>query len=259
MLRVVSLNLNGIRAAYRKGVADWLVAIKPDIVCVQEIRAQQQDLTDDLRRLAGMTGHFSFAKKRGYSGVGIYTKRCPNKVKYSFNDTAIDSEGRFIRLDYPRYSIVSLYLPSGSSGEERQNFKYRMMTLTRKKFNGYLRTAKNTGRDFLLCGDFNIAHTKKDIRNWRTNQKQSGFLPEERAWFDQLTQKWKDTFRLLNNNDGEYTWWSNRGRAWDNNVGWRIDYQLATANLAGKAMRATIYKETRFSDHAPLIIDYKTA
>ena len=258
-LRVVSLNLNGVRAAFRKGLEEWLNACAPDLVCVQELKAQQRDLTVQTTTPAGLRGYFAHAARPGYSGVGIYARRPPQAVSKSFGVAGIDDEGRFIRLDYPRYSVVSLYLPSGSSGEQRQAFKYDIMDAVYAKLDDYRREAAADGRLFLLCGDLNIAHTEKDIRNWRGNRKNSGFLPEEREWFGRVLNdlQWDDVFRRLNNNDGEYTWWSNRGRAWENNVGWRIDYQLATPALANKAVRTFIYREQRFSDHAPLVIDYR--
>lgn len=258
MLRVVSLNLNGIRSAWRKGLEDWLAAQRPDIVCVQELKAQPQDMLAAMHRPGKLQGYFSHAVRPGYSGVGIYTRQAPQAVTHKFGDAAIDSEGRFIRLDFATCSVVSLYLPSGSSGEVRQEFKYRMMKKLRRRLAAYQRECTASGRQFILCADWNIAHTPQDIRNWRGNQKNSGFLPQERAWVDALLAAgWVDVFRRLNDSDRAYTWWSNRGNAWANNVGWRIDYQLATAEVAAKAVRTAIYTETRFSDHAPLTIDYR--
>lgn len=258
MLRVVSLNLNGIRSAWRKGLAAWLDEEKPDIVCLQEIKAQAKDLSDEMHAPAPLRGYFSLAARPGYSGVGVYTRRRPQAVQHRFGNAAVDDEGRFIRLDFPTCSVVSLYMPSGSSGEARQAFKYRLMAQFRRRFAAYQREAADTGRQFILCGDWNIARTQKDIRNWRGNQKNSGFLPEEREWIGALLAVgWVDVFRRLNDSEGEYTWWSNRGNAWANNVGWRIDYQLATAGIAGKAARTAIYRAARFSDHAPLTIDYR--
>ena len=260
MLRVVSLNLNGIRAAWRKGLAAWLAAEKPDVVCMQELKAQAADLTDEMTAPAPLRGYFSFAARPGYSGVGIYTRHRPQAVTHRFGDAGVDGEGRFIRVDFPACSVVSLYMPSGSSGEVRQEFKYRLMKKFRRRFAAYQRETAESGRQFILCGDWNIAHTQQDIRNWRGNQKNSGFLPEEREWFGALLAAgWVDVFRHLNDSDGEYTWWSNRGNAWANNVGWRIDYQLATTGIAGKATRAAIYRAERFSDHAPLTIDYRAS
>lgn len=255
MLSVVTLNANGIRAAHRKGFGDWLARGRADIVCVQELKAQAADLAPAIAAPAGMRGYFACAEKRGYSGVCIYSRQKPQAVCAAFGDGAIDAEGRFLRLDFAGYSVVSLYLPSGSSGEARQRFKYRMMD----KVYPLLKRLRASGREFILCGDWNIAHAERDLRNWRANQKNSGFLPEERAWLSEVFNRlgWVDVFRRLNQEDGQYTWWSNRGRAWEKNVGWRIDYQIATPKIAAAARRAAIYKDERFSDHAPLTIDYR--
>ena len=257
VLQVTTLNLNGIRAAFRKGLAQWLQIQKPDILCVQELKAQQKDISAEMATVAGLQGYFSYAERPGYSGVGIYSRQIPQAVSTTFGDSAIDSEGRFIQLDFPTYSIVSLYVPSGTSGEARQQVKYQIMERVAQRFAEYRTEAANSGREFIICADWNIAHTQKDIRNWRANQKKSGFLPEERQWIStQLADGWVDVFRQLNDNEDEYTWWSNRGNAWANNVGWRLDYQLATAGLAQQAESTAIYKDERFSDHAPLTICY---
>ena len=264
MLRLISLNLNGIRAAARKGLAHWLSAQNADLLCVQELKAQEKDLTADLTTLGGLTGYFAFAERPGYSGVGIYSRRPPLRVTRRFGSQEMDSEGRFIRLDFAACSVISLYLPSGSSGAARQQVKYTVMAQVARRLATWRRESARSGRQFIICGDWNIAHTRKDIRNWRSNQKNSGFLPEEREWFGALLQNpdehrdgYVDVFRRLNQHDGEYTWWSNRGNARANNVGWRIDYQLATAAAAAKATRTAIERGERFSDHAPLTIDYR--
>lgn len=259
-LQVVSLNLNGIRSACRKGLGDWLAQRRPDIVCVQELKAQDKDMDDSLRTLAGLSGYFACAERPGYAGVGIYTRVAPRKVCRVFGDALLDSEGRFIQLDFPACTIVSLYMPSGSSGEARQAVKYEVMARVYQRLKRYKQQAARRRRDFIICADWNIAHTQKDIRNWRGNQKNSGFLPQERAWIDSVLETglgWRDVFRCLNGEEGEYTWWSNRGNAWANNVGWRIDYQLAPPGTAAKACAADIYKAQRFSDHAPLTIRYQ--
>lgn len=270
MLRIIQLNLNGIRAAYRKGLGEWLSDINADIVCLQELKAQEKDITDAMQNPADLQGYFSYAQKPGYSGVGIYCRQSPSTnpdtnpdttphtITTHYNHPIIDSEGRFIRVDFPRFSVISLYMPSGSSGDARQMIKWQLMDTIFQRLQTYQEEAKQTQRQFIICGDINIAHTNKDICNWRGNQKNSGFLPEERQWISQLQEKegWIDVFRQLNNNEGEYTWWSNRGRAWEKNVGWRIDYQFATPAIAATATATQIYKQQRFSDHAPLIIDY---
>jgi exodeoxyribonuclease-3 len=255
-MRIITLNLNGIRSAARKGFFEWLARSRADAACVQELKAQAADLDEDMRRPGAYRGYFHFAAKRGYSGVGIYCRREPGRVAEGVGIPEIDAEARYLRADFGRLSIVSVYLPSGSAGPHRQKIKFRFMEL----FFPHLKDLAAEGREILLCGDWNIAHREIDLRNWRANQKNSGFLPEERAWltrvFDELG--WVDVYRRLHPDatGASYTWWSNRGQAWAKNVGWRIDYQIATPRLAAAARRATIYKARRFSDHAPLAIDY---
>ncbi len=259
MLRVITLNLNGIRSAARKGLFDWLAQQDADIVCLQELKAQDADLEPELRAPPGYYGHFHFALKKGYSGVGLYTRVMPRNVVEGLGVDEFDAEGRYLEADFGPWSVISLYLPSGSSSDERQQAKFRFMAA----FEPHLRQLAARGRDVLLCGDWNIAHREIDLRNWRSNRKNSGFLPEERAWLDRAFGEigWVDVYRRLHPEaSGEsYTWWSNRGQAWAKNVGWRIDYQIATPGFAAKAVRASVYKEQRFSDHAPLTIDYRIA
>ena len=261
MLRVVSLNLNGIRSATGKGVFAWLAGQNADIVCVQELKAQATDLTPAMRAPEGLSGCFHFAEKKGYSGVGLYSRNAPDRIVEGFGNAEFDAEGRYLQADFGRLSVVSLYLPSGSSSDERQQAKFRFLDQFRPRLEQLAQEARSKQREVLLCGDWNIAHTEKDLKNWKSNQKNSGFLPEERAWigavFDELG--WVDVHRrLLPDATGEaYTWWSNRGQAWAKNVGWRIDYQIATPGLAAAARRVSVYKEQRFSDHAPLIVDYE--
>jgi len=254
MLRIVSLNLNGIRSAERKGFLPWLARHKPDVLCVQEIKAQQADMTAELLAPAGYLGHFHYALKKGYSGVGIYSRKDPAKVSTGFGVREFDDEGRYVRADFGKLSIISVYLPSGSSSEERQQAKFRFM----EKFYPHLKKLAASGREFVLCGDWNIAHKEIDLKNWRGNRKNSGFLPEEREWltrvFDEL--KWVDVFRRVDQRPEQYTWWSNRGQAYAKNVGWRIDYHIATPGIAATARKVAIYKDEKFSDHAPLTIDY---
>jgi exodeoxyribonuclease-3 len=263
MLRILSLNLNGIRSAANKGLFDWLATQQADIVCVQELKAQLADLTPALRSPAGFSGCFHAAEKKGYSGVGIYSRRAPDRIVEGFGNPEFDAEGRYLQADFGKLSVVSLYLPSGSSSDERQQAKFRFLNQFRPHLERLASGARRDGREILLCGDWNIAHQPIDLKNWKSNQKNSGFLPEERAWlsavFDELG--WVDVHRrLLPEATGEaYTWWSNRGQAWAKNVGWRIDYQIATPGLAAAARHVSVYKEQRFSDHAPLTIDYEFA
>ncbi|MGE0556740.1 MAG: exodeoxyribonuclease III [Burkholderiales bacterium] len=255
-MKIITLNLNGIRSAARKGFLEWLPRQRADVVCVQEIKAQAGDMTAELLAPAGYHGHFHYAGKKGYSGVGIYSKTAPDRIAAGLGVKEIDAEGRYLRADFGKLSVISVYLPSGSSGEHRQQAKFSFM----EKFYPHLKRLKAGKREIVLCGDWNIAHHEIDLKNWRGNRKNSGFLPEERAWlsrvFDDLG--WVDVYRRLHPDatDASYTWWSNRGQAWAKNVGWRIDYQIATPDLAARAKRTSIYKDERFSDHAPLIIEY---
>jgi len=261
MRKIVTLNLNGIRSAVKKGWLDWLTACDADIVCVQELKAQAADMTERTRHPGGgLTGCFHFAAKRGYSGVGIYARRAPERVVEGFGNPEFDAEGRYLRADWPGLSVISLYVPSGSSSPERQAAKFRFMEQFWPQLAALREESLATGREFVICADWNIAPTEKDLKNWKSNQKNSGFLPEERAWIARVTGElgWVDVYRALHPDaEGEgYTWWSNRGRAWAKNVGWRIDYQLATPGIAARAVRAEVFKAQRFSDHAPLCIDY---
>ena len=256
MMRVISANLNGIRAAGRKGFYLWLQTQDADFICMQETKAQMEHLTDALYRPEGYHHYFSDALKKGYSGVGIYSKREPDAVHEGLGFECADNEGRYVQCDFGDLSIVSIYLPSGSSKEERQLIKLDFM----RRYEEILRQHIASKRRFIICGDWNIVHTEKDIKNFKSNQKNSGCLPEERAWLDDLfvKQGWVDAFRVLNHDSDQYTWWSNRGRAWDNNVGWRIDYQVISPALREAVQAVSIYKDQRFSDHAPLIVDYHT-
>ncbi|MBP9870147.1 MAG: exodeoxyribonuclease III [Nitrosomonas sp.] len=253
-MQIISLNLNGVRAAAKKGFFEWLAAQSADVVCVQELKAQVADLSADMLAPDSYRGYFHCATQRGYSGVGIYCRKQPDNVIEGIGIAEIDDEGRFIQADFGNLSIISIYLPSGSSGEHRQAAKFFFM----EKFYPVLKTLMASGREIILCGDWNIAHKEIDLKNWRSNQKNSGFLPEERAWLSNVLHDigFVDVFRQINTESDQYTWWSNRGQAWANNVGWRIDYQIATPAIAQTARNVSIYKAERFSDHAPLIIDY---
>ncbi len=257
MFRLVSLNLNGIRSAANKGWLPWAEQVGADCMGVQELKAQAADIAGRFETVAGMTGYFQFAQKKGYSGVGLYTRHEPSDVVVGFDPGEFDAEGRWIelRFDKPgrKLSLISCYFPSGSSGEDRQAAKFRFLAL----MTPHLLQLK-AQREFILMGDVNIAHQQIDLKNWRSNQKNSGFLPEERAWMTHALDELGlvDVFRTLNPNPDQYTWWSNRGQAWAKNVGWRLDYQLATPGLAATARKEHIYLAQRFSDHAPLLIEY---
>jgi exodeoxyribonuclease-3 len=263
LFKLTSLNLNGIRSAATKGVAEWALGHRPDCICVQEIKAQMPDLAGRFEDLAGLKGHFHLAEKKGYSGVGIYSRHTPSDVICGWGDQEFDAEGRYVelRFDKPgrKLSIISCYFPSGSSGEERQQAKFRFLA----GFFPYLLKLK-ADREFILCGDINIAHQQIDLKNWRSNQKNSGFLPEERAWMTRLLDLsgegggLVDVYRALQPTATEtaYTWWSNRGQAYAKNVGWRLDYHLATPAVAALARSEAIYKDQKFSDHAPVTVNY---
>ncbi len=253
-MKIISLNLNGIRAAHRKGFLDWLYKESPDVICFQETKAQVEQLSDELINPNDYFAYFNDAEKKGYSGVAVYSKQKPDKVVNKLGWEHADIEGRYLQLDFGKLSVVSLYMPSGSSSEERQDIKFDFMD----KYMPILKKQRRQKRNYIICGDWNIAHKQIDLKNWRGNQKNSGFLPEERAWMDELFDKvgMVDAFREVNQEEDQFTWWSNRGQAWAKNVGWRIDYQIVSPDLKDKIQSADIYKDERFSDHAPLIIEY---
>ncbi len=260
-MKIISLNLNGIRSATNKGLQTWLQTQNADVICMQETKAHVADMAPEMLNPPGYYGYFHAAEKKGYSGVGIYTKTLPDQVIAGLNGANnstqdIDSEGRYLECQFGNLSVISLYLPSGSSGEVRQAFKLSVMA----RLMPHLQALIRSGREVIICGDWNIAHKEIDLKNYKGNKKNSGFLPEERAWLSTLLNEtgWVDVYRSLypNATDACYTWWSNRGQAYANNVGWRIDYQIATPKIAAKAISASIYKVEKFSDHAPLIVEY---
>lgn len=253
-VRIITINVNGIRAAARKGLFHWLRRQRADVVCLQELKAQTAQLGDRVFWPPSFHCHYLPAERKGYSGVGLFSRARPDQLIEGLGWRAFDEEGRWIEARFGKLSVVSLYLPSGSHSEERQQFKFEAM----QRLRPYLLELRENGREYLVCGDWNIAHRRIDLRNWRSNQKNSGFLPEERQWMDEIfgAVGYVDTFRRINPEPDQYTWWSNRGRAWEKNVGWRIDYQVGTPGIAALATSAAIYKRKRFSDHAPLIIDY---
>jgi len=254
MTKIISANLNGIRSAAKKGFFTWMAKQDAFAVCVQELKAQAEDMSEEMLAPDGYHGYFHYAEKKGYSGVGIYCRVKPDNVVIGFGNKDFDAEGRYVQCDFGELSIVSLYCPSGSSGEERQQAKFRFMDL----FMPQLEKLAKSGREVVICGDWNIAHKEIDLKNWKGNLKNSGFLPEERAWLSRVFDDLKlvDVFRLVDKRPEQYTWWSNRGQAWAKNVGWRIDYHVATPGIAAQAKAVDIYKDERFSDHAPLTIDY---
>src|SRR4051812_12221451 len=260
LFKLTSLNLNGIRSAASKGVEAWIAKTRPDCICMQEVKAQAADVEGRFEEMAGLKGHFHFAQKKGYSGVAVYSKHVPSDVIVGFGCEEFDAEGRYVelRFDAPgrKFSVISCYFPSGSSGEDRQQAKFRFLDV----IDPHLYALKKQ-REYVLCGDVNIAHQEKDLKNWRSNRKNSGFLPEERAWMSKLLGETGlvDVYRHLQPDATEaaYTWWSNRGQAYANNVGWRLDYHLATPAIASLARSEAIYKQEKFSDHAPITVEYQ--
>ncbi len=284
-MRIITANTNGIRSAGKKGFFDWLEKQDADVVCIQETKAQVHQLEDPMFH----PGHSYYhdAIKKGYSGVALYCKTEPDEVIVGMGNEEFDCEGRYIEARFGNLSVISLYMPSGSAKEERQQTKYRcmdyflplentqnhetmkdvdmkaLMGSSTEDFpvpenNFLIQQMLDSGRDYIICGDWNIAHKNEDIKNWKGNKKNSGFLPEERAWFDVLFDDYNfvDAFRELEQEEHSYTWWSNRGQAYANNTGWRIDYHVLSPSLKGKVQKTEIYKKEKFSDHAPLIIDY---
>jgi len=254
-MRVISVNVCGIRSAAEKGLFRWLRRQQADFICLQETRSQEHQLAGHDVRLGGYHGVFCDAERKGYAGVALYSRARPERVVRGFGVEEFDREGRYLEVQVGALSVVSLYLPSGSAGPERQASKFRFL----EAFTPHLARLRRRGRHYILSGDWNIAHRPIDLKNWRANQKNSGFLPEERAWMDGLfgAGGFIDAFREVRPEPELYTWWSNRGQARANNVGWRIDYQVVSGSLAGRAHAARIYRQKRFSDHAPLIMDYR--
>ncbi len=236
-LRVITVNVNGVRSAANKGLFRWLATQRPDVVCLQELKCHETDLDAKLHGLKAFDTCHAFADKKGYSGVALYSRRKPDEVRRGFASREFDAEGRYVEARFGELWVISLYLPSGSAGPHRQASKFRFL----KRFELHLKKLRARNQEVILCGDWNIAHHEIDLKNWRSNRKNSGFLPEEREWLSRVYQ---------------YTWWSNRGQAWAKNVGWRIDYQIATPKVAASAHAESIYRRRRFSDHAPLTIDY---
>lgn len=255
MKRIIMANVNGIRAAEKKGFFDWIKTQDADIVCLQEIKAQEGQL-DERFYPKEYHCYYQSAEKKGYSGTAIFSKQVPFQVIRESPWYDINFEGRFIQADFKDFSIISIYIHSGSSKQERQDLKMEFLT---QRFMPYLKELKASCCKVIICGDMNIVHQERDIKNWKANQKKSGCLPEERAWLDELFFEvgFIDSFREVNQESHQYTWWSNRGQAWVNNVGWRIDYQILTPNLKNTVKYASIYKDKRFSDHSPLIVDYQ--
>ena len=260
-MRIVTLNANGIRSAHNKGLAVWMNKLRGwDVFCLQEMKANFEDVPEEMLRPKKSHGHFHPADKKGYAGTALWSKQKPANVVKEFGVGEFDTEGRYLEADFGHVAVVSLYLPSGAASPERQASKDRFLT----EFPKHLKALRKRGKEIVICGDFNIAHKEIDLKNYKSNKKNSGFLPHEREWFTHVLDQegeigFVDVFRQLDPRPEQYTWWSNRGDSWNKNVGWRLDYQIATPGIAATAKSASIYLEERFSDHAPLIIDYDFA
>ncbi|MFJ2812655.1 exodeoxyribonuclease III [Streptomyces sp. NPDC087294] len=263
MITVTSVNVNGLRAAAKKGFVEWLGGTSADVVCLQEVRAEPQQLPEAVREPEGWHVVHAPAEAKGRAGVSLYTRREPDRVQIGFGSEEFDRSGRYVEADLPGVTVASLYLPSGEVGTERQDEKLRFMGEFHAYLKGLRERAAAEGREVVICGDWNIAHQQADLKNWRGNSKNSGFLPEERAWLDEVLADaaYVDVVRALNpDTEGPYTWWSYRGRAFDNDAGWRIDYHMATAGLAARAVKAEVERASshaaRWSDHAPVTVTY---
>lgn len=253
MTKIITVNVNGIRSAQKKGIWEFLKSENPDVICMQELKAQENDLLEENKNPLKYHRFWHSAEKKGYSGVAIYSKKLPENVQIGIGNPEFDAEGRFLRADFENYSVISLYLPSGTSSAIRQEFKYLFLDY----FYGVLQKLIEEHKNIIICGDWNIAHQNIDLKNWKGNQKNSGFLPEERAWLSKVLEvNWVDAWRTLYPEEPGYTWWSNRGQAYAKDVGWRIDYQITSATLAKQLKKARVYKDIKFSDHAPLIVEY---
>ena len=254
-MRICSFNANGLRSAANKSFFDWFAEQNIDVLCVQETKARVEQLQGAPFEPDGFHRHFRDAEsKRGYSGVAIFSRSLPDQVIDTLGWDEFDQEGRYIEARFADLSVVSLYLPSGSSGDARQGFKFEVMAWLRPLFDQW----RQSGRRYVLCGDWNIVHTELDIKNWKSNQKNSGCLPEERAWLGNLLHSgWVDSYRQLRPEGRDYTWWSQRGAARAKDVGWRIDYQIVSPQLAPALLDCQIAREPKFSDHAPYVVDYR--
>ena len=252
-MRITTFNCNGIRSAARKGFFEWFATQSIDVLCLQETKAQEHQLAQAPFYPQGYHCHYFDAEKKGYSGTAIFSRQMPDRVTRGFGWPVADGEGRYIQADFGNLSVISLYMPSGSSGEQRQAVKFEFL----KVFLPLLQAFREDGRDYIICADWNICHKEIDLKNWRANRKNSGFLPEERAWLDTLYDElgYVDSFRLVNQQPDQYSWWSNRGQARANNVGWRLDYHVITPGLVPAVQAASIYTEEHFSDHAPVTLD----
>jgi exodeoxyribonuclease-3 len=253
--RIITCNTNGIRAAERKGFFNWLEQQNADVVCIQETKAHVTQLQSEVFHPLGYHCFYNDAQRKGYSGTALYAKQAPLSITTSLGWEPVDSEGRYLQADFETFSVVSLYVPSGSSGDEAQARKDVFL----EHFYTHLQHLRELEREFIICADWNMCHRELDLKNWRANRKNSGFLPHEREWLTRVYEElgYVDVFRRMYPDRADYTWWSNRGQAWANDVGWRLDYMMVTPGLADGGLAADVYREERFSDHAPLTIDFR--
>lgn len=251
MKKIISYNVNGIRAALKKGFADWLIKENPDIVCIQETKAQPEQIDSELFGELGYKSYWFSATKKGYSGVGIMSKEKPDHIEYGMGIEKYDFEGRFIRADFGDVSVVSVYHPSGSRSEERQAFKMQWLF----DFQEYINELKKSRKKIIISGDYNICRLWIDIHNPKKQQKTSGFLPEERDWFQSFIEDgFVDSFRKFNDEEHHYSWWSYRANARNNNKGWRIDYHMVSAEFEDAILGASILPNVKHSDHCPVVV-----
>lgn len=251
-MKIISYNVNGLRSVISKGFVNWLSTEKPDVICLQEIKATPEQVDVSIFEELGYKHYWFPAQKKGYSGVAIFTLHTPKHVEYGMGMAKYDDEGRFLRIDLDPISIISVYHPSGTSGDERQAFKMQWL----QDFTQYLNTLRQTKPNLVISGDYNICRLWHDIHNPTKQQHLSGFLPEEREWFQQfIDQGYTDSLRAITNEPKQYTWWSMRGGAREKNLGWRIDYHIVTNNLEKNIKNAGILSEVKFSDHCPVTLD----
>lgn len=251
-MRIISVNVNGIRAAEKKGFFNWLEKQDADVVCIQETKAQEAQLDPDQFHPQGYHCYYYDAERKGYSGTALFCREKPSKITRGLGWEPCDSQARYIQADFKGISVVSMYVPSGSSNDEALA---RKLSFHEQIF-PHFKSLRRKRREFVLCADWNTCHQPIDLKNWKANQKNSGFLPEERAWLDSLFELgYVDAFRHLKPEAEEYTWWSNRGQAYANNVGWRLDYPVVTPGLVAQLKDCWVYRDERFSDHAPVILD----
>ena len=253
-MRIYSWNVNGLRAVAKKGFFQWIKDENPDIICIQETKLEEEQLTEEIKNLEGYKAYYSFAEKKGYSGVATYTKEEPISVKHGIGIERFDSEGRIVQTEFNDFILLNIYFPNGQRDEERLNYKLEFYDALLDYCNGLVKE----GKKLIICGDYNTAHTPMDIKNAKANEKTSGFLPVERAWLDKFIRNgYSDTFRTLNPEAIEYSWWSYMFKARERNTGWRIDYHFVSNNLLSQVVKATILPEVMGSDHCPIMIEIK--